>query len=155
MNTQIINEWRDATKSLLNEPMPRPVPVVEVNPKIVKNGIVAHQHQSTTGAFTIYTTPATQDFYLTGLSFSLTKNAACDSATGYIGIFATIGGATQYLASISTITLTAQDKQVSVEFAHPIKIDRSSTLRLGGVFTAGVMDRTAEIYGFLDEYSNA
>lgn len=106
---------------------------------------------TSTGSQTIYTTPAEKDFYLTSATVSIIKDATCDMATGAVVILVTVNGVQSAVIGISTLTLTAQSDSVSVSFKYPIKIDRSSTVVMGGTFTAGACVRTGCITGFLSD----
>ncbi len=154
VNSQVTAEISNALKiDERVENIPSPIPVIEVGIKRTKNAIIKEAHSSLSGATTIYTTPADMDFYLCSISMSIVKNAACDAATGYIGVYGTINGQTQYLLTSVWITLTAERIDINITFPHSIKIDRNTSIRLGGVFAAGVMERTACITGFIDEVS--
>jgi hypothetical protein len=132
------------------------VPVIELNPTLTKiDRICKHATTSTSGNITVYTTPANQDFYLTGFTLSFIKDVTCDNATGNVTLFSTIDGGAVHLAAIATITLTAQNSSINVTLKNPIKIDRSTVIgvgsSVGSTFTAGVLVRAASIKGYLQE----
>lgn len=109
--------------------------------------VVIGANQSTTGSFTIYTTSASKDFYLSSITASFAKDSTCDIATGAINITANVGGISRALAGFSVITLTAQANNLQITFAKPIKIDKSAAIAIGGAFTLGVMARFLSISG--------
>ena len=134
------------------------VPVMEVNPKLLRRtSILRENNRSTSGTFTIYSTPSNQDFYLTGLYVSFIKDVVCDTATNsqgyYVGCY--IDGSLRQLVEFPVITLTAQEGRIYLEFTKPIKIDRNTAITMPGTFTAGVCLRNAIVYGYVDEQSLA
>lgn len=90
------------------------------------------------GAATAFTASATQDTYLTHLTFSISKDATCDAATGTLSAAITVNGATISLLGISHQTLTALQETVTIAFCNPIKVDKGTSVRATNVtFTAG------------------
>jgi len=136
------------------------VPVMEVNPKLLKTVNIVRYANATNpaSATTIYTTPTNQDFYLTGATINSIKTATSDLSTGvFTSLQVVINGATQRLFSANGITLTAQEHNVNMVFSPPIKIDRNSVINMAAQSApaAGTYSRTGAIYGFLDESSLA
>lgn len=132
------------------------VPVMEVNPKLLKiNNFIKNNFQTTTGTIAIITTPADKDTYITGLSAGYVKDVTCDSATGVYSLTCVINGATHNLIQFPIITLTAQQDEREITFAYPVKVDRASAIQLTGTFTAGVCVRTCTLYGYQDFNVNA
>jgi len=155
MNTQVINEIRDALKLTTNERLPNPIPVIEVNPKLVKTDNYIYKVYTSSGSTTIYTCPTNQDTYLKEVVFSLIKNAACDGATGSVSFLVVVNGATLPFY-IPTITLTAQETSIKYRFPNGLKLDRGSIMSLSNnTFTAGIMVRSVGITYSTDEYGNA
>lgn len=112
---------------------------------------VARHRNSTVSetGFTIMTTSANRDFYLTGMNIALVKDATCDVADGSGKIAVVIGGASVDLCALPTLTLTAQNVATSQTFNPPIKIDRNSNINANkGTFTAGKYILSTAIYGF-------
>lgn len=132
----------------LSDEVNGPLAVIPIEP-ICR--ISRSQQAIVTGSSTIYTTPTDKDFYLCNVQFSFSKDAACDVATGSIGIQTTIDGAAQIIIRLPVITLTAQNNTLSFNFVKPLKIDRGVTLILTGTYTAGVMSRTGNIVGYTEE----
>lgn len=132
------------------------VPVMEVNPKLLRRcNIVRGGNQSTTGTFTIYTTPTGKEFYLSAATLSLTKDAACDASSGVVSMFATVDGVSQTIVRLSVLTLTAQDKEIALTFSVPIKVDANTNITVGGAFTAGNLIRGGSIIGYTVDNPNA
>lgn len=132
-------------------------PVMEVNPKLLRNAqIVRYSNRTTTGAGSAYTTPATQDFYLCGITYHLIKDVACDAATGRSSVNITVDGSAREICVISVITLTAQDVIISHDFqTSPIKIDRNISINTNLSYAAGVCSRSITIWGFIVDNTNA
>jgi hypothetical protein len=127
---------------------PNLVPVITVDPivRIVRNG-----NTSSTGTFTVYTTPSDKDFYLTAIELTMAKDVTCDAATGSVGMNITVDGVSVAVVTIAFITLTAQTSTVVVPFTFPIKVDRGTTITGSVTFTAGAMRRSCCIYGYTEE----
>lgn len=127
------------------------IPVVDVNPKhsrISNFSTDSFRTASSTG--TVYTTPLNREFYLTGISGSFIKDAANDHPTGVAYLCGVmIDGVQKYIAQLATITLTAQSGGYAINFSHPLKIDKNTSIIIPGV-TIGVgnFSRTLSIYGF-------
>ena len=155
-NSQVTQEIIKALNLNVNrENVPNPIPVVEVGVKLVKNAILKSVGRTSSGTGTIYTTPANQDFYLTGIVYSLVKDVTCDIGTGASHVTATIDGASVNLLSISTLNLTVQNQTITLILTHPLKIDRNTAISFGGAYTAGTCSRSANITGFIDETGQA
>lgn len=162
-NTELSKELKEGAKLqqtrdiIPNQLADKVVPVMEVNPKLLRRiNIVRNVSSAVTAGMTAYTTPTgAQDFYLTGFQFSLTKDAACDAATGTLTITATIDGASRVLGNYSHITLTADSVIIDREFTIPVKIDRGSTIANSITFAAGVCTRSLCITGYTVDNPNA
>jgi len=122
-------------------------PVVEVGPTF--SNIVKRSVNTNTGTSTIYTTPADKDFYMTGFSHSVTKNATSDNTLCLLNVI--IGGATLAISALQFQTLTAASDHIEMTFPYPLKIDRNSIIAHNGTFGAGAMSKICVIYGFLVE----
>ena len=126
-------------------------PSIETNPLVVNiSNIVRNLTRTTTGSGTIYTTPTDKDFYLVSASLSFIKDATCDQATGTsAAVNVVIDGTTVSTVSTSGLTLTAQSGEVSLSSGYPIKVDRGTTITIGGgAYTVGTLCRAATIQGF-------
>lgn len=160
-NTDLFKELKEAVKlQQLNDFIPSElarsiVPVVEVNPKLLRRSTVTTSNVKTTsGTTTILTTDSTKQFFITAFGLDIIKNAACDMGDGRISLAVTINGATQSLGGISVLTLTAQNTAITGTLDAPLKIDVGSTISLSGsvsTFTAGACIRSGWITGYYDE----
>lgn len=148
-----IQQNRDIIPNQLAEKV---VPVMEVNPKLLRRiNLLVGGTSTTTGTKTIYTTLTDRETFLTGFSISFIKDVTCDSATGSYLLTAVINGTTVNLSSMAIITLTAQSSLNNYTFAHPIKLDKGTAISFTGSFTAGVCSRGFCINGYTVENNNA
>lgn len=104
------------------------------------------QAATTSGDTTIFSTPATEDFFLTGATIALQSNATADS-TG-LSLIATINGTTLNLLLIPKLTTTATALNLSRDFIYPIKIDRGTNIILRNAFTVGAESKYGMITGY-------
>ncbi len=131
-----------------DEVSPNVVAVVPITPVV---RIVNAGGGGITGLITGYTTPANKDFYLTGLSFSIAKDAACDATSGNISVTGVIDGQVVAIATISGITLTALQDTITMQFPFPLKLDRNTAITQTYNFTAGVCRRVINVHGYTEE----
>jgi hypothetical protein len=128
------------------------VPVIDVNPK--HNRIInVGRMNNGTGTITVYTTPTDQDFYICSCSLSCIK-AAADTGTYQFLSTTEPGGQTVYLCSLSGVTLTAEQKHITVSFPFPIKVKRGETI-LAQNAAGTIAHISATVQGFLVENINA
>lgn len=156
-NSELTNELREGAKiqvgtdGIPSELAEKVIPVMEVNPKLMRrvNFIASGNSGTSAAAVTVLAADANNDTFITHFIYSLIKDATCDSATGNFQTSITINGVTSALSVVSTITLTAQDKEVSLSLNTPIKIDKNSTVRFTmPTFTAGVCRVALTIAGY-------
>lgn len=148
-----IQQSRDVVPSQLADKV---VPVMEVNPKLLRRSMLSGgSSRTTTGTATYLTTPADRDFYVTAISLGVCKDAACDVATGQIRITAAVNGASSSILAIPVLTLTAQNIVITQAFDAPLKLDRSTALQTSATYAAGLMAVTVTYQGYFVENSNA
>lgn len=139
------------------EKIPNAIPVVEVNPKVVKNSLVVAEHAAATGSLTVISASTgittRGDVYITCIHYMVTKDANCDVATGTINLTATSAelGSVLNLLKIPVITTTASSISGTLNFPHPFKVARNTAISLTGTYTAGLMSRSISITYFIDE----
>lgn len=143
-----------------NEIAEKVVPVMEVNPRLLRKCRIVRSATATNpaSATIIYTTPGDQDFYLTGAMIHAFKNVISDLGTGnFCSLQVVINGATQRLMSFNGLTLTLQEQNATMNFDPPILIDRNSVINVAAQSApaAGTYIRSANIVGYIDEVSNA
>jgi hypothetical protein len=159
-NSSLTKELVDGAKiatsrdNVPNQIADKVVPVMEVNPKMLRtiNKVVYNGNTATAGV-TVYTTPATQDFYLVGFVLTLDKDAACDNTSCFGRLRA--GGATINFAYMGNLTSTAEHKEIALTFPQPIKCDRNSAIDVNGSFTVGTLSKQLVIFGYVDDSSLA
>ena len=128
------------------------VPVMEVNPKLLKElNIIKNTEAFNTTSATIYTTPSDKDFYLTGYALSVTKDAGSTSQKSWISC--TINGATTIIVRIETINGQIDSGNLSHTFLYPIKIDKNTTITVNNSTAVASIQANATIYGY-EEYNN-
>ncbi len=144
-NGELVSNVRDQLKIQPNDSL-SPVNIVySMNPfaaQIVKNGT-----SSTTSDVTLYQTPNNKDFFLTHVSLSVTKDAACDCVGVRLYIYS--GGAQVYVIYLRLLTGVATNDNFSLSFPFPIKVDRGTAVYMSGSITAGTIAKTGFISGFL------
>jgi len=96
----------------------------------------------------IFTTPATQDFFLTNVILSYEKDVVSDNVSVSLqGI--PFGQASKQIIFIPNITLTASKQVLTVNFIPPIRIARANSLIMLGANTAGVITKSCTVTGFV------
>jgi len=161
-NSDLFKELRDGARSqqlrdgvLPNQLAEKVVPVMEVNPKILRIiNTVKEIGSSATGNTTIYTTPADRDFFLTSVYLTHTEDATSDGTGVYIQIVLPDGVTTRVLRFLKT-TLTAFNNAMSLPFPRPILLKRNSTIIFVKAFTVGTTNTSGGITGYVVDNSNA
>lgn len=132
------------------------VPVVEVNPKLLRRSEVLGQligRNTTTTGTAVVSANLNKDIIITGIMVSSVQDAACDNA--YIAVLAYIGGAQRYLYLARPVALTAQAINQQIMFAIPIRIDRNTAVSFAKAFAAGTSTSDCVVMGYYDDVSNA
>lgn len=162
-NSSLIKAIRSAFGLSISEGFPQTVnngvqAVCNVNPKDYLEPVIISTSRTTTGASTLFTTSATKDTYINSVSISLTKDATNDAAIGVSAVTATPFGqvSAQNILALSMLTLTAQDKQLSISFVRPIRLARNTAVALNGTtYTVGLMTRTVVVaYTEVEPFEN-
>jgi hypothetical protein len=157
-NSDLSKEIRDGIKlQQLSDVIPsqladKVVPVMEVNPKLLRRCNVVKSYTSTAtgaGSTAIFTLPSGRDFYLIGFTISLSKNAACDVATGSYALTGSVDGISTVIARIAFTTLQVCDVTLSFAFPEAVKIDAGNLTSGAFAFTVGASSRAIAIYGYL------
>jgi len=162
-SSALTKELIEAGKLQVTEGVPTQIgnviqPVIDVNPKKLRNSqICKYGSVSTSGSgTTLYTTPATQDFFITAVCLSLSKDATCDASSGSARISAVIDGLATPIIGLAILTLTAENSSISYSLAQPIKVDRGTAIIfVSNTFTVGNFIRAGGVTGFVSENSNA
>lgn len=151
MNDDVTREIRNAFKIQPGsvESIPKPIPVIEVGTKIVKDGLSVHGVATNATSQTLITTPTNQDFYICSAMLSVIKDVTSTSVSSRIQYIK--NGATMYLLYIPGITLTAQTEAISQTFPHAIKVDRGTAITVACTSNVANIITSAVINYFLDE----
>lgn len=141
-NSNLTREIIDGAKiNLITDEVPgllarSVVPVMEVNPKLVKP---VNVHEIAASAGTIYTVPSTGKFYLT--SAAVTAVSQNQSALRNAAINVTLkGGSSKVIvyASVASGGATETTNSQSLNYVPPILLEPGSTITLGGTPSAMV-----------------
>lgn len=159
-NTALFQELKDGAKlQQLTDVVPsqladKVVPVMEVNPKLVRVcDVIKRATTTTTGATTVYTIPAGIDFYLNSIILSNSTNVVNDGVAATAR--GTIEGVVVNLAEIGYQTLTARSDTITLSFPRPVKIDSGTTIQVTHTFTAGASVTSCLITGWQVENARA
>ena len=154
MNTQIINEIRDALTLTTDERYPNVIPTIEVNPKLVQNiktesGILINATSQT-----IVSADPNKDIYIVGWSLGFIKDATSTSTSITIS-YTNEDNRISYLTRVATLTLTAQTGSDSQFLNKPIKVARNTPIAVTSSTNVGNVSAGCVIYYYKDDYSNA
>jgi len=124
------------------------VPVMEVNPKLLKYcNILKQVNSSSSGNTVIYTTPANKDFYLTCIVLSTQTDATSDGTS--LNIWGAIRGKTgSNLAFIPKLASTAIHTNLVIPFPVPILLEKSENIILTQTFSVGAQNTSATVIGY-------
>jgi hypothetical protein len=123
------------------------VPVMEVNPKMLRMCNVAKSSTATNAtSATLYTTPTDRDFYLCGLALSTIKDVTSTSLSS--GITTTINGASVTLLSIASLSLTVQNSSTNLVISPPILVDRGVTIAVTNSTNVANITSRASLVGY-------
>lgn len=145
-NTNIF-KWVFDVFKIKGEPAPVFVedyiqPTVSVSP--ITN-VLRHNSAINSTTATIYSTPSDRDFFLTGASLSLIKDAGATSTGSSVKVV--IDGNTRNLLTIISLTTTAQNDAISQSF-NKIKIDRGTDI----VVTNGSANANVSAIGIIEGF---
>lgn len=164
-NSELSKELTEGAKiqisrdKIPNELAEKVVPVMEVNPKLLRRakGIATMDRTTTTAASpgtSIVTLNQNKDTYITSIVFANSSDVNCDNTI--IRIRATDEfGSTIYLIRADKITLTATNSQIVANFDTPIKLQRGSVIYYLNAFTVGASITGITIFGYENEVINA
>ncbi len=150
-NTTDTLKLNPLTDKIPKQIIPSVQPVFEVNNRCID--VCFSTTKATTGTATIGTLQ-NRIFLLKYVCVSMVKDVACDIQTGRVSVSANVGGVTQALCGVSSLTLTAQNQTIAIFFDTPIRIDASSPFVISGTATsyaAGVCVRNAEVGGYYED----
>jgi hypothetical protein len=122
-------------------------PTWEMNPRA--SYIAKSAAGSATASVTVYTTPSDKDFFLTSIYVGVAKDIVQDGTSVSLQLN-TVNGVAVYWYLPVTATL-AQNVSMSLALPYPLKLDRASTIKIVGAFTAGTCNKSATITGYILE----
>lgn len=153
-NAELKKAFSDSTKTQLLEQVQvvdnsKVIPIVDVTPRKFKNTDIVRRNvcQNATST-TLYTTPSNADFYLTGVSLNVIKDATSQSVSSRVNII--INGATQTILSIEGLSLTAQIESNTISVIRPVKVDRGTNITLTNTNATANITAGATICGYVD-----
>jgi hypothetical protein len=130
------------------------VPVMEVNPRLLKFGkILANAEATNATTTTLYSVPTNKDTFITGLQYAYIKDATSTSTFGAIDYYQ--DGAVFRLVDIPLLTLTAGTGIFSIIFPHPIKPDKGSIIYLKHSTNVANMTSGCVLFGYQNDNPNA
>jgi len=136
--------FNSKTGEMLNNVIPDSIlPVIPITPvcKIVRNGVATNAVSTT-----FFTTATNKDFYMVAASLAVIKDANSTSIT--TTLTASINGVFRIMLQIPTITLTAQNNTINLNFNPPIKIDRNTGIAVQNTTAIAVIVAAACITGY-------
>jgi hypothetical protein len=158
-NSDLIKEVVDgarlnaAVDQVPNQLSEKVVATMETNPKFFRFINTIRRTAGTTGTLTVYTTPTDRDFYLCGLTGTITKNVTSDATLSQINIVPD-GYIAVTILEFSQQSLTAESRTLGNDFNIPIKLKRGSTITMDTNQTAGTTTRNIIIWGYTVDASN-
>jgi len=159
-NSDLSRELQDGAKIQVsrdrvpNELAEKVIPVMEVNPKMLRRcNVAASGLAANSAASTVYTSPSDKDFYLVAMALSTIKDATSTSTAARIT--STINGASVSLLSIASATLTAQADSTSLTLPIPLKIDRGTSIAVTNTTADANVSTRASIFGYTDDLVKA
>jgi hypothetical protein len=125
------------------------VPVMDMTPRFHRISNIVRGGSTTGTNLTIYTVPTTKEFYLCGAMLSVIKDVLAVSAT--TRMLLTVDGVSYRLIEIPGITLTPQDRSISISIVPPIKVDFGSTISITNSSATANILSTGNIFGYEKE----
>lgn len=160
-NSDLHHEVQDGAKLQIVDKAPieladKIVPVMEVNPKLLRYSTMLgriNNRTTTATGITVLAAQPNKDVVITGFYINYSQNAICDN-TGTSLICYFRGVATE-LYQIRKQTTTAKDFNVYVNLSTPLLIDRNTAVTLTHIFAAGSSSIDVNLYGYFIDNPNA
>jgi hypothetical protein len=155
-NPDLSKELQDAGRFQLNQGIlptelaDKIIPVIEINPKLLRRCTYIQTNGGSAGSVTIATTPIDRDVYITAAWISVSK-LVTDSNTHSQLKVTPKGGASTTIVGIAGTTLNAETGSIAISFPVPIILERGTVIQLAkvsanGTAIAGVTGYTVENY---------
>lgn len=149
-NLQLLKRFTDLFKLKIGDPLGDRVGeivVPTVNLPILDRGIQTISNSVSDGtAATIFTTSLVRNTFLVGVGLSLAKDANATSLFSRITARPDGRSGNLELVRIRTEPLTAGQFTENIQFAHPIKLARGSTVSVTNSTTTASIDTTGIIF---------
>lgn len=144
-----------ARDNIPNQLAEKVVPVMEVNPKLLRTlDVCKSATLNNATSANLITTPADMDFYLTSAAISFIKDATSTATTLNI-TYTDQFGTGQTALRVVCFTLTAENGQLAVTFPYPVKCARNSTIQITSDTNVANIRASGSISGFTDFISKA
>jgi hypothetical protein len=126
------------------------VPVMEVNPKLLRTSYPFTLLSSLANAtsVTIYTCSTTKDTYITGATLSMIKDVTATSTGVSLNVMDDLTGLTNPIINIAGITLTANAQSESITISPPIKLRKGSNVTITSTTNVANVVAKAALIGF-------
>jgi hypothetical protein len=159
-NSELFKELKDGIKlQQLRDVIPsqladKVVPVMEVNPKLLRRANIVRQTTITNGTTaTIYGTPTDKDFFLTTATLTFIKDVT--ATTTLISLRATVDGVVQHILTIPSLTLTVHSGEVAISLPSAVKIDKGTNIIIASATNVGNISISGNITGYTVDNINA
>lgn len=140
-----LQQVRDAIPTQLAEKI---VPVMEVNPKLLRRiNQVHHLSSTSSGSGAIFTTPKDRDFYFVGCSISVSSSATANSTSSSISLTPEFQQQTTIFI-VNKQTLTAGSTVSNLFLPFPLKLSRNTSIQVSKSFTVGTESNSFTVYGY-------
>jgi len=131
-------------------------PVIDVEPAIRCNKTSQQSFTTSNAGGTLFSTRSDVDTYLIGMNYSYIKDATCDTAIGVRNITAILDKRTtaQTILSHAVLTTTAQQEDINVMFAVPLKLKKGTTGAVSistDTYTLGLRAKNITLWLYEDE----
>lgn len=150
-NPIAIKNYADQTGSreLLNSVNVQPI--INITPNVInQDPFTTYKILSVTGGTTAITTSTIKRTFLTHISFTFSKNAACDlPSASILGFELTDKNDKKIIYAVSNITLTHERDSISINFSEPFELKKGTAIYINSVsFGAGELVRTLNAIGY-------
>jgi hypothetical protein len=162
-NSDLTKELREGAKiQSATDPTPselaeKVIPVMEVNPKLLRNYDLLGQAESVTTSSApgsvVLTANILKETYVTGILLTNVSDVVADNLS--LNVRMVVNGVRKLFVILRKPTTTAYSNSVYVSFNGPVKIDRGSTITFVNTFTVGVSVSSICVYGFEVDNINA
>jgi len=147
---------QSSTDAVPGELAEKVIPVMEVNPKMLRVcNIVKSTSATNATTATVYTTPTDKDFFLCSVELAVIKDVTSTSTVSGINVTTPEAGVATNILSISGITLTPQSDTTSLAFNTPILLKRGTGVQLTNATNVGNIRSDACITGYTVDNINA